>query len=310
MAEFADWALNEECNQFDECGGYHAFIARNKAVFQVEYTASVRPRPTCARSIMRANFDGILKLSARRWRPCPASPAGSTSGAAVRRCSGPTLSGSTNRRRVLVSRHTARQLRQTSASCVDASCRGSAAAVRADCISPSVGERDHVHATPSTTATYMSVAAINSPPGGVVGASARAANRPAPRMYNDELRGIWVCHDRRHCAPDPGTRPAITPRETPGNGRVGNRRCSATGSSTVHPRFAALTVERVHARAVADRERRVALGGCVEASNGPRPARNDPGCQVGSRQFGERGRDVAGDRDEMIEVRRRRPRIH
>jgi len=63
MSQFVDWALNEECNQFDECGGYSAFIAQNKAVFQVEYTASgATPASVCPMD-NAANFDGILKLS-------------------------------------------------------------------------------------------------------------------------------------------------------------------------------------------------------------------------------------------------------
>ena len=35
MSEFTDWALNEECNTYDECAGYSAFIDQNRAVFQV-----------------------------------------------------------------------------------------------------------------------------------------------------------------------------------------------------------------------------------------------------------------------------------
>ena len=41
MVQFTDWALNEECNQFGECGGYSVYIAANKAVFQVEYPSRV-----------------------------------------------------------------------------------------------------------------------------------------------------------------------------------------------------------------------------------------------------------------------------
>jgi hypothetical protein len=32
-----DWALNEECFQYHECGIYRKFVAAGKAVFQVEY---------------------------------------------------------------------------------------------------------------------------------------------------------------------------------------------------------------------------------------------------------------------------------
>jgi hypothetical protein len=62
MAEFTDWALNEECNTFDECSGYSVFIDQNKAVFQVEY---VSPNGTQTADFCfadnAANFDGLLK---------------------------------------------------------------------------------------------------------------------------------------------------------------------------------------------------------------------------------------------------------
>jgi len=42
-----DWALNEECFQYHECGRYQPFVDAGKAVFQVEYrgtTASLCPK--------------------------------------------------------------------------------------------------------------------------------------------------------------------------------------------------------------------------------------------------------------------------
>jgi len=63
MVQFTDWALNEECNQFGECGGYSVYIAANKAVFQVEYTASGATVAQICPADNAANFDGILKLS-------------------------------------------------------------------------------------------------------------------------------------------------------------------------------------------------------------------------------------------------------
>lgn len=61
-----DWALNEECNQYNECNVLYPFIAAGKAVFQVEYkgtTASFCPADNAA------NFDGLLKhLSLDAWR--------------------------------------------------------------------------------------------------------------------------------------------------------------------------------------------------------------------------------------------------
>ena len=71
MAQFADWALNEECNQFGECAGYQAFIAQNKAVFQVEYTASGSTAASVCPADNAANFDGILKLSSETLAALP-----------------------------------------------------------------------------------------------------------------------------------------------------------------------------------------------------------------------------------------------
>ena len=71
MAQFTDWALNEECHQYAECGGYRAFIAQNKAVFQVEYTASgTTPAAVCPAN-NAANYDGILKLSSETLAALP-----------------------------------------------------------------------------------------------------------------------------------------------------------------------------------------------------------------------------------------------
>lgn len=60
-ALFADWALNEECNQFEECDGYKEFIKRNKAVFQVEYRSNgTRLKDFCPYD-NKNDFDGLLK---------------------------------------------------------------------------------------------------------------------------------------------------------------------------------------------------------------------------------------------------------
>lgn len=64
MVAFTDWALNEECNAFDECAGYEVYIEQGKAVFQVEY---VNPDGTEVNDFCpadnAANFDGLLKGS-------------------------------------------------------------------------------------------------------------------------------------------------------------------------------------------------------------------------------------------------------
>ncbi len=71
MVQFTDWALNEECNQFGECGGYNVYIAANKAVFQVEYSASGTTTSQFCPADNAANFDGILKLSSESLGALP-----------------------------------------------------------------------------------------------------------------------------------------------------------------------------------------------------------------------------------------------
>ena len=63
MVAFTDWALNEQCNQYKECGGYDVYIAANKAVFQVEYSASGSTVASFCPADNAANFDGLLKKS-------------------------------------------------------------------------------------------------------------------------------------------------------------------------------------------------------------------------------------------------------
>lgn len=40
IVDLFDWALNEECYAYNECGNYTQFIAKNKGVFIVEYSGS------------------------------------------------------------------------------------------------------------------------------------------------------------------------------------------------------------------------------------------------------------------------------
>jgi hypothetical protein len=46
-----DWALNEECVQFDECGVYGAFEDANKAVFHTEYVDDNRDAADLAKTV-------------------------------------------------------------------------------------------------------------------------------------------------------------------------------------------------------------------------------------------------------------------
>lgn len=53
-----DWALNEQCFQFNECDVYQAFTTKNKAVFGVEYQGSTSD--FCAKA-NAANLDWLKK---------------------------------------------------------------------------------------------------------------------------------------------------------------------------------------------------------------------------------------------------------
>ena len=53
-----DWALNEQCFQYDECGAYTEFVRRGKAVFGVEYTGSASA--VCPRA-NALGFDWLIK---------------------------------------------------------------------------------------------------------------------------------------------------------------------------------------------------------------------------------------------------------
>ncbi len=71
MEPFTDWALNEQCNQYGECGGYAVYIAANKAVFQVEYLNSGASINAFCPADNAANFDGILKQSSESLGATP-----------------------------------------------------------------------------------------------------------------------------------------------------------------------------------------------------------------------------------------------
>jgi hypothetical protein len=67
-----DYALNEQCFEFDECAGYAPWIAAGKAVFVVEYRT---PRRRFCDEANAAGFGAIKKarrfrLFAKPWKPC------------------------------------------------------------------------------------------------------------------------------------------------------------------------------------------------------------------------------------------------
>jgi uncharacterized protein (TIGR03437 family) len=57
LADF-DWALNEQCFEYKECGAYTAFTQAGKAVFQVEY--NLKPDQFCS-TANSMNFNSIEK---------------------------------------------------------------------------------------------------------------------------------------------------------------------------------------------------------------------------------------------------------
>ena len=61
-----DWALNEECFQYDECGALRPFIRAGKAVFQVEYVGSTSSFCPAARAMRFSSMKKRLTLDA--WR--------------------------------------------------------------------------------------------------------------------------------------------------------------------------------------------------------------------------------------------------
>lgn len=69
-----DFAVVEQCFQYDECGQYRPFINRGKAVFAVEYELPLSE--FCGRATQNG-FSAIGKddeLFARPWRPCVSPP--------------------------------------------------------------------------------------------------------------------------------------------------------------------------------------------------------------------------------------------
>jgi hypothetical protein len=67
-----DFAVVEECFQYNECAPFNSFIRAGKAVYSVEY--ELPNRRFCSRA-KRLRFSAIGKeydLFARPWRPCPA----------------------------------------------------------------------------------------------------------------------------------------------------------------------------------------------------------------------------------------------
>ena len=70
LVDLFDFAIVEECFQFDECGLYRPFVERGKAVFVAEY--ELAPSQFCG-AAAALGFSAIRKsydLFARPWEPC------------------------------------------------------------------------------------------------------------------------------------------------------------------------------------------------------------------------------------------------
>jgi len=67
VADF-DWALNEECHVYAECGALDPFIAAGKAVFNAEYGDAALADTVCP-DANASNFDALIKrLELDAWR--------------------------------------------------------------------------------------------------------------------------------------------------------------------------------------------------------------------------------------------------
>jgi hypothetical protein len=65
-----DFAIVEQCFQYEECGPYRTFVEHHKAVFEAEY--EIPPEQFCPEA-KQIGFSAIGKsydLLARPWRPC------------------------------------------------------------------------------------------------------------------------------------------------------------------------------------------------------------------------------------------------
>jgi hypothetical protein len=66
-----DFAIVEQCFQYEECGPYRTFVQNGKAVFEAEY--ELTPERFCPEA-SQIDFSSIGKsydLFAQPWRPCP-----------------------------------------------------------------------------------------------------------------------------------------------------------------------------------------------------------------------------------------------
>jgi hypothetical protein len=72
LEPYYDWALDEQCNEFSECGTEHAFTSANKAVFNAEYSGG----SSFCSSDVGSHINGVLfnlDLDGSTYQPCSGS---------------------------------------------------------------------------------------------------------------------------------------------------------------------------------------------------------------------------------------------
>ena len=70
LAPYFDYAINEQCQQYSECGNYTTYFAPTKAVFQVEYKLSTSKFCPPANAANRNAIVKTFDLFDLPWTPC------------------------------------------------------------------------------------------------------------------------------------------------------------------------------------------------------------------------------------------------
>ena len=60
MEPYFDFAVNEQCNEYDECGGYSVFTSKGKPVFNAEYASTWVTNATARASLCRSSIDANI----------------------------------------------------------------------------------------------------------------------------------------------------------------------------------------------------------------------------------------------------------
>ncbi len=78
LVEDFDFAIVEQCFQYEECNLYQPFITAGKAVFEAEYELRRKQFCEAARAIEFSSIRKSVELFARPWKPCESrdAPAG------------------------------------------------------------------------------------------------------------------------------------------------------------------------------------------------------------------------------------------